>query len=309
MGYDYHDNFKEVCLTHLNGVLAHDSFELVGAFDNSDVRRSEFESKTSVSSFSDLYSGIRESEPDFVIIATPTESHFEILKQIVDIPKLKAILCEKPISYLEEEAISMVNICAEKKIQMFVNYQRNYLSSANTIKNKLFPFGKEICFTKGVCWYSKGLFHNGSHFISLLEYWLGSLIQIEIIENHTYWSNKDIEPDALLHFQKGNVFFLSSRESDFSNYSIELITSEGKLTYKNGGMEVYWQEKVEDSLFPGYTTLSNQLIKIKDDSVKAQFFVLDQIANLLSDKKVTNVCEASTTLKMIKLLSNIKGVK
>lgn len=309
MGYDYHDNFKETCLTHLNGVLAHDFFELVGAFDPSMERRREFEAKTAVSSFSELKSGLGETKPDFVIIATPTESHYDILKLIVDHCRVKAILCEKPISYSEEEAVSMVNICEEKTIQFFVNYQRRYLASASEIKNKLFPKEKNINFIKGVCWYSKGLIHNGSHFINLLEYWLGSLMHIEIIEDHSYWSDKDMEPDALLSFQKGKVFFLSSRESDFSNYSIELLTSEGKLTYKNGGMDVHWQEKVEDSLFPGYTTLSNRLEKVKDDSIKAQYFVLDQIAKFLLNENVTNVCEASTTLNMIKLLSNKKGVK
>ena len=29
---------------------------------------------------------------------------------------------------------------------------------------------------KGVCWYSKGLLNNGSHFINLLEFWLGDYV-------------------------------------------------------------------------------------------------------------------------------------
>jgi predicted dehydrogenase len=306
MGYDYQEDYHTTCLTHLNAILAHDGYELVGGFDVSLEKRNLFESKSRVSSFADLLEGLTKTNPDFVILATPTETHFEILKTILKHKELKAILCEKPVSYDDGEASQMVELCHKNNIKLFVNYQRFYLPSSDVIKQKLFPSNAPIEFLKGVCWYSKGLIHNGSHFINLLESWLGTLESIKPIETHQYWSTHDMEPDALFSFQKGNVFFISSRESDFSHYSIELVTSEGKLSYKNGGDEIYWQDKVPDPTFPGYTILSKHEEQIKSDTGKSQYFVLDKILKFMKDHNSVKVCEAISTLNMIRMLRKLK---
>jgi predicted dehydrogenase len=244
-----------------------------------------------------------------VILATPTETHFEILKTILKQKSLKAILCEKPVSYDDEEATQMVDLCQKNNVKLFVNYQRFYLPSSDVIKKRLFPSNIKIEFLKGVCWYSKGLIHNGSHFINLLESWLGNLKLIESIESHKYWSNEDTEPDALFSFQNGKVFFISSRESDFSHYSIELVTSEGKLTCKNGGDEIYWQDKVPDPTFPGYTILSKNMELIESNTLKSQYFVLDKILKYMENHNSVAVCEAFSTLNMIRMLRKLKVEK
>jgi hypothetical protein len=293
----------------LNAILAHDGYELVGGFDVSLERRNMFESKSKVSSFDDLLEGLTKTNPDFVILSTPTETHFEILKTILKQKSLKAILCEKPVSYDDEEATQMVDLCQKNNVKLFVNYQRFYLPSSDVIKKRLFPSNIKIEFLKGVCWYSKGLIHNGSHFINLLESWLGNLKLIESIESHKYWSNEDTEPDALFSFQNGKVFFISSRESDFSHYSIELVTSEGKLTCKNGGDEIYWQDKVPDPTFPGYTILSKNMELIESNTLKSQYFVLDKILKYMENHNSVAVCEAFSTLNMIRMLRKLKVEK
>lgn len=306
MGYDYFEDYRSTCLTHLNAILAHDGFELVGGYDVSLEQRKKFESKSNMPSFDHLLEGITQTNPDFVIISTPTETHFEILNTILNHKQIKAVLCEKPVAYEYEEASQMVEMCRRNSVKLFVNYQRFYLPSSEVIKNKLFPSNLPLGFLKGVCWYSKGLIHNGSHFINLLESWLGSLESISPIVSHQYWSNKDIEPDALFSFQNGKVFFISSRESDFSHYSIELVTSEGKLSYKNGGDEIYWQNKVPDPTFPGYTILSKNSVQIQSETLRSQYFVLDSIYKFMIDHHSSKVCEAFSTLNMIKLLGLLK---
>lgn len=309
MGYDFKEDYHVSCLTHLNAILAHDGYELVGGFDVSLERRNMFESKSKVKCFADLFEGLTKTSPDFVIISTPTETHFEILKTILKLKTVKAILCEKPVSYDDEEATHMVDLCQKNNVKLFVNYQRFYLPSSDVIKKKLFPSNSEIEFLKGVCWYSKGLIHNGSHFINLLESWLGNLESIESIVAHNYWSEEDTEPDALFSFKKGNVFFISSRESDFTHYSIELVTSEGKLSYKNGGDEIYWQSKVSDPIFPGYTILSKNMEPIESNSLKSQYFVLDKISKFMGNDNSIAVCEAFSTLNMIRMLRKLKVEK
>ena len=51
-------------------------------------------------------------------------------------------------------------------------------------------------------WYSKGLAHNGSHFINLLTYWLGPIKESCGISKGPLLDNQNIEPDFSLTFEK-----------------------------------------------------------------------------------------------------------
>src|SRR2546428_243397 len=71
---------------------------------------------------------------------------------------------------------------------------------------------------KGVVWYSKGLFNNGSHFINLLQDWLGDVREVRVIESGRWWGGLDPEPDLLVSFAHGSVCVLAAREEHFSHY-------------------------------------------------------------------------------------------
>ena len=47
-----------------------------------------------------------------------------------------------------------------------------------------------------------GLYNSGSHFINLLEFWLGNYEKIQLIDRGRLFNEKDIEPEFLIEFEK-----------------------------------------------------------------------------------------------------------
>jgi hypothetical protein len=60
----------------------------------------------------------------------------------------------------------MQKLCQDNNVKLFVNYIRISQPNSIEIKNKI-DNGTYAGSLKGVVWYSKGLIHNGAHFVSL----------------------------------------------------------------------------------------------------------------------------------------------
>jgi predicted dehydrogenase len=214
------------------------------------------------------------------------------------------VLCEKPLSYSIEEAYSMQEICNAYNIQLFVNYMRNSLPDSIKIKNKI-ENGEYFGLFKGVVWYSKGLIHNGSHFVNLLTYWLGTIKESHCIGKGSLLGDQDIETDFSLTFEKGNVTFLSTKEENFSHYAIELNFENGRLRYERGGREVYWTPVQQDKNFPTYKFLSNENVNYDTDGMsKYQLHVVNELWNVLNQENY-ELCSDAMAISTLESINEI----
>ena len=297
MGYDYNHAVNEGVYTHARAFNQHPNFQLVGGVD-SDISRGEmFESMYLCKSYSDLNEALSNCQPHLVIIAVPTDLHFEILTAVLENITPLAIMCEKPLAYELDTAKNIRKICVDKNVALYVNYIRRSDPGVIEIKKRL-DSGHISSPIKGICWYSKGLIHNGSHFFNLLEYWLGSMNDAKVIEVGRLWDGADPEPDIQLKFEKGTVMMIALDEENFSHSCIELLASNGRLRYDKGGAEIKWQSIEADSNFSGYKRLSNEPEKIMSGMERYQWNVAEQLASALNGDKyeLCNDLEALTTL-------------
>ncbi|TGM60690.1 Gfo/Idh/MocA family protein [Leptospira vanthielii] len=304
MGYDSLLDSSEYILTHARACSVHPDFTLVGGVDASQKNREKFESLYSGNGYENVEAALAEQKPDLVIVSTPTETHLEVIEQITSYHTPKAILCEKPLAYNLEDAKKIVEICANRNIRLYVNYHRR---SDPGVKNVAELFEKIDASEKfkGVCWYSKGIYNNGSHFIDLLTFWLGQLEKFEIIEKGRVWQDIDPEPDVFFYFKRGMIVFLAAREENFSHYTVEIINSQGRLRYDGGGKEIFWQSKVSDPVIPDYTVLDNQAEKISNQMNFAQYNVLEQLRLDMENKKAS-ICNGADALNLLNILNELK---
>ena len=79
---------------------------------------------------------------------------------------------------------------------------------------------------KGSVWYSKGLFYNGSHFINLLEFWLGPLQAAKILDEGRRWE-EDPEPTCTCDSAAAGIMQAAWEEA-YSLYSVELLSPGGR---------------------------------------------------------------------------------
>jgi len=303
MGYDIEAEPDTVALTHARAFHEHPEFVLAGGVDIDSGKRERFTARYAAPSFPDIGSAVKALRPDIVVVATPTANHREAVDALLSRHLPRAILCEKPLAYESEDAEAIVAACAAKGCALYVNYMRNSEPGALEVKQRLADRRIESP-VKGVVWYSKGVFNNGSHFLNLLQNWLGEVQEVRLDSPGRCWDGVDPEPDFHVRFSRGEATFLAAKEENFSHYTVELVAANGRLRYEQAGALIVWQQAVSDPVCAGYTVLDSSGIVMKADYERSLWHVVDQLAVSLLGKPA-EICSGEDALLTIKTLNAI----
>lgn len=303
--FDLNLDPKAYVLTHARAFQQHPRFRLMGGVDVDLSRCQLFEKHYGCHAYTDLEQALQSIRPDVIAIATPTPMHGETLRKILSLAEPAAILCEKPLSYDLDEARVMVKDCLARNCRLYVNYIRRSDPGIVEVRQRLDEahIGTPV---KGVAWYSKGLFHNGSHFFNLLQFWLGEMKDFKLITTGRLWDGTDPEPDVQVIFDRGTIIFLAAKEEDFSHYTIELVVPNGRLRLEQGGDLIVWQPTARDPLAEGYTVLSPAEEKIETEMTRSQWNVVDQLAASL-DGSPAQICNGAVAFKTLESLEEIRS--
>jgi predicted dehydrogenase len=303
MGYDYEAAPDTLALTHARAFHEHPEFVFAGGVDIDSGKRKRFSARYASPSFPNIGSAMDALQPDIVVVATPTENHRETVHAVLSRHRPRAILCEKPLAYEFEDAQAIVAACADKGCALYVNYMRNSEPGALEVKQRLSD-GRIESPVNGVVWYSKGVFNNGSHFLNLLQNWLGEVQDVRVDSPGRCWDGVDPEPDFHVRFSRGEATFLAAKEENFSHYTVELVAANGRLRYEQAGALIIWQQAVSDPVCAGYTSLDSSGIVIKTDYERSLWHVADQLAASLQGKPA-EICSGEDALLTIKTLNVI----
>ena len=117
---------------------------------------------------------------DVAIVASPDETHYALLKELVGRP-LRLVIAEKPLTKTLEQATEIVDLYKRKNIPVAVNYTRRFAKGIVSLRNDIREenFGKPL---RGVGYYGKGILHNGSHMVDLLNFFFGNVQSKEVFE-------------------------------------------------------------------------------------------------------------------------------
>ena len=290
--------------SHSRAFHLHDAYELVAGVDKDENRRLEFERAYCTPSLDVVDGRLRALAPDVVVIAVPTHMHIQVLKDVLSNCNPRVVLCEKPLAYDLTEAREIVSMCERASCDLYVNYVRRADLAVQEIRRRI-DDGDILTPVKGIAWYSKGLFNNGSHFIDLLRVWLGEIQSFQIVQKGRIL-NEDPEPDVLIDFAKGQVYFMAAKEENFSHYTIELVSPNGRLHYDRGGTCVTWQAAVVSNIEAGYTKLDANKQEIKTGMDRIQWHVAEQMINVLRGKPTT-LCTGHNALSTMENLSEVRS--
>lgn len=304
MGYDLDLDPQRYVYTHARAFSQHPDFHLLAAVDPDAGRRQVFEQTFKAPAYGTLEAALTHHQPGLVVIATPTAQHKETLGEVLEHSSPVAVLCEKPLSYDLEEGQWMVTACAEKEVKLYVNYMRRSIPGFTKIKD-LIDSGKIQTPVKGVVWYSKGLLHNGSHFVNLMEYWLGAVQSALVINKGRLWGKLDPEPDVSISFEKGEIIFLAAWEEKFSYYAIEILSPGGHLRCDQGEENLVWTDYPTTNKLNGGVVRSAPPAAIPSGMSHYQMHVVNQLAcDLKGDpSSICSGADAISTLDSIELIT------
>lgn len=305
MCYDLALDPDKLILTHSRAFQQHPEFRLLGGVDPDPERRRLFEDHYGSPAYADIETAVKCQQPDIVSVSVPTPRHLEAVRSILQSGPPAAILCEKPLSYELEEARVMLEVCADRGCRLYANYIRRSDPGVLEVKRRL-EDRRIACPVKGVAWYSKGLFHNGSHFLNLLQYWLGDVQAFRVVEPGRLLDGLDPEPDLVVSFANGTIYFVAAQEEHFSHYTVELIAPNGRLRYEQGGARISWQATAKDAACAGYTVLNATEEIIQTDLGRIQWHVADQLAASLQGREA-RICTGVDALRTLESLTAIRA--
>lgn len=248
MGYDEDDDTVGVARTHARAFAIHPSFRLVGGVDLDPGCRSRFRDAYAAPAFPSIGEAVRATAPDVVVVATPTDLHRPHLEEILQVASPRIILCEKPLASSSADAEAMVTRCREAGVTLLVNYMRRVDPAVRWLADAV-AAGRVRLPCRGVCWYSKGLLHNGSHLFDVVAHVLGPPLRLEVLRPGRTQPFGP-EPDLRVTFRGGDITFLAVPEEQFTHGSLALVAANGLWRYENWGEEATW-EAMDDSAGTG----------------------------------------------------------
>lgn len=292
--------------THASGYMVHPRTQLVALVDK-DPQRLKIANKyyPFVPTFLNLEGAIEHAKPDIVSVATPTHTHFEVVKTVARFDCVKAIVCEKPIAVELLEAKEMINICKKRKIIFLINHSRRFDPTFREASEKIKQFGPII---QGNAYYTRGICNSGTHLIDLLNWYLGDLKEVVgfVNKNTEGWVDleDDLNIDGILFFKSGaRVTIQSLDANNFSIFEINLYGKNGLVRISDHGFKIEYFNVRDSSEFFGKKVIGHnpKIFKTEKSMILS---MVDNVINCLDGKEVPLASgnDALLALKLIKAL-------
>lgn len=253
IGYDVPRWDSSNVLTHAKAFMIHKKFSLVCGVDQDPVKRSVFKTFTGKPAFTSC-EYLSESQIDVLAVCVPTVCHHEVIREALKYCRPKLIICEKPVAYTRTDYREILRLGRNINCTIAVNYIRRWDPGFIKVRNLVQSGG--LGKIRAVhCYYTKGLLHNGSHFIDLMHFWFGNEIGCQLIGSEYTCSDHDINVSFALIYNGFNVVFQSAEDKDYSLYETDIIGSEGRIRSDISQQGFEYFKKESDPLYKHYNAL------------------------------------------------------
>jgi predicted dehydrogenase len=205
--------------------------------------------------YTDAAQLLREQRPEIVSLCTPDQTHASLLRLVLESPGIRAVLAEKPLALSADDAAGLVEQARRRGVILAVNYIRRYASSHQQLRNFLASGGiGDIQSVIGA--YTKGIFHNGTHWFDLARYLVGEIVEVRGIHNRVPPS-EDPTLDACLKFENGARGYLHGCDAAcFTILEMDLLGTLGRVRIADSGHRIEFYDVKESPYYSGYLNLS-----------------------------------------------------
>jgi predicted dehydrogenase len=305
MGYDQNLSPEDFVLTHARAFHLHSGFQLIAGVDPVEEKRQAFLESYHAEAYPNVDQLVMAEKPDVIVVANPTKDHYATVQTILSCYKPLVILCEKPLGLTQESSQGTLDICREKSTSLYVNFIRRADSGIQEVKKRIDQQMIKPPY-KAVVWYSKGIFHNGLHFIDLLTYWFGKICSFSIIDRGELLSEHDAEPDVRFQFERASALFCAASEKNFSHYTVEVIAANGRLRLEKDGT-LHWQDAVEHPTLLGYRQLQSSLEVIPNSMSHYQLNMAEELYKVLTGAE-NSLCTGEQALETQKWVGELVSI-
>ena len=238
------DKLREKPCTHAGAVDLNPDCFLAAGCDLDKKRRELFKIRWKCSNvYKSIDRMLQETSPDILHIATPPETHFEIVKTALkyDVP---LSICEKPLAHNLEDAEQIADIHCSGRMTILTNHERRYskdyirtkgIIEKKTLGDLLSIYAK--LYMEPEAKLKSTLLHDGTHLVDILNYLLSSKI-----EKKGVFGNLERKTGTSLIFCTGKslpVIIEAGTGRDHLLFELDISFSSGRIRIGNGLYEEY----------------------------------------------------------------------
>jgi predicted dehydrogenase len=289
-------------LTHAHGYQACEGFEIVGFVDQNLDQAVAAAARWGGTAFENIEGLFETRAIDVVSICLPDDLHYATLLALAKQP-VKFIFLEKPAVTTAEEADVIRALYGELPIRVQVNYTRRFVPEIRRIREAI-RSGSYGDFITGTGYYGKGLLHNGSHMVDLLQFLVGEVDTVAKVSETVDFYDQDPSVSALLTMCCGGVFYLCHIDSrKFHVFELDLTFERKRIRICELGTIIEEYSVGENELFAGLWTL-NKDAEYPTEHLKAMYHAIANIRNNL-ERNEPLLCTLEESLDTVKTCSRI----
>ncbi|MBL8007627.1 MAG: Gfo/Idh/MocA family oxidoreductase [Ignavibacteria bacterium] len=303
--FDYKKKVKGA-LTHFRAFLNSDKFILKAVSDINVDTLKIIGKDFGINTYTDYRKMLEENKLDVIIIAVNDELHYEILKDLITY-KPKLVFCEKPLALDYKHVKEICKLYRKKRIHLQVNFTRRFLNEFAEI-NEILRSDSLGQIESLTFYYSRGLIHNASHYLDLVNWYIGetekNLIKVSVKKGI---SRKDETVSFDMIFKNGTeIRFIGLSPSKLSFAEIDITGTKGRLKF-NYRNEIEKYIVAENRKYKGYSEY--KLTECKP--VKFEYAIPNAAENIYNvlEGKDTLKSAGINSLKIFELINRIKGKK
>ncbi|MCX7121831.1 MAG: Gfo/Idh/MocA family oxidoreductase [Gammaproteobacteria bacterium] len=248
--------------------------------------------------YSDIKKMLSDQKPEIVSICTADATHDEILDLVLNTPKIKGIIIEKPLALDVCRASELVEIAHKKEVVLIVNYNRRYAIGHQKIK-EFIKNGSIGRVQKISGYYTKGILHNGTHWLDLARYLVG---EIKAVQGFKIKQNDDQDPpiDAWLQFENGVSGFLQNLDAnEYSLFEMDILGTLRRIRITDSGHNIEFFNVMESEYYTGYNTLKKH--DQRDDNISDTLLnVVYDLVNSIENKLIPK-CSGDDGLAVLRI--------
>ncbi len=240
--------------SHAQAYREHPRTKLVGMADTDPQRLSEAGQFWKIETEPEAVPLLWRLKPDIVSICTPDATHFSIARTILLEAPPRLLFIEKPMTLRGDEAAQLLQLADRRGCAIAVNYFRRFSPAFRALSQELREgqHGEPLL---ALMLYSKGLFHNGTHAIDLMRFWLGE--PRESKARPAAWGpDGDETYTAELSFANNNC---RARLEGFDErvatvFELDFLSERSRWRFWLGGNKWEFSEVRDSPLYAGYRT-------------------------------------------------------
>ena len=252
-------------ISHCSILGTHPEIQKIFVCDSSKFLLSAFKQHTDIITYTNYRKMIDENDLDFVLIATPTKYHFNMV--MYSLENNCNVFCEKPFSLNVNDAEKMRDLAVEKKLVNQVGFHNRFIGTFRATKSfidlgligKVYhingeSYGPVVTSEKTSTWRSKPeegggcLFDYASHVINLMQYYVGIPQRVSgTILKNIYSKNVEDAVYSSLFYTNNITGQLSVNWSEETyrkmSTKIEILGMKGKIICDAQECQVYLKDE------------------------------------------------------------------